>query len=239
MAAARTTPKGLSRDDLETIRRELDAGRKPKVMFTPAAGQIAGQQGRVVAMTDPQESDEFVVVQFGRDELPFAPGDLMIPPKPAKRRPQPEQKTPVSVPASTPDPAPTTQRTTTEPAPRSEVREDTTVTTNQSTADSKPARRKTGKTMKAKAASFAVTIGYADGEWTVTAHQGSKALVKQSVIKPADALKMVALIDVPAVQEAVQQILAAERAEAERQAERLRAELAEIEARLAELPDVS
>ena len=46
---------------------------------------------------------------------------------------------------------------------------------------------------------------------------------------------MVELVDVPTVQEAVEQILEAERAEAEQQAERLRAELAEVEARLAEL----
>lgn len=39
---------------------------------------------------------------------------------------------------------------------------------------------------------------------------------------------MVALVDVPGVQEAVEQILAAERAEAERQAERLRAELRDL-----------
>jgi len=39
------------------------------------------------------------------------------------------------------------------------------------------------------------------------------------------------------VQEAVEQILEAERREAEQQAERLRAELAEVEARLAELRD--
>ncbi len=48
---------------------------------------------------------------------------------------------------------------------------------------------------------------------------------------------MVSLIDVPGVQEAVEQIMAVERADAEAQAQRLRAELAEIEARLAELRD--
>ena len=46
---------------------------------------------------------------------------------------------------------------------------------------------------------------------------------------------MVGMLDVPGVQEAVEEIVAAARAQAEAQAERLRAELAEIEARLAEL----
>ncbi|NHW87313.1 DUF5320 domain-containing protein, partial [Escherichia coli] len=63
----------------------------------------------------------------------------------------------------------------------------------------------------------------------------SKVLAKPYVLKPAEALRMVALVDVPGVQEAVEQILSAERSEAEQQAEKLRAELAEIEARLAEL----
>lgn len=78
-------------------------------------------------------------------------------------------------------------------------------------------------------------MAYAEGEWTVAAQQGGKVLAKPYVLKPAEALRMVALVDVPGVHEAVEQILAAERSEAERQAEKLRAELAEIEARLAEL----
>jgi len=50
--------------------------------------------------------------------------------------------------------------------------------------------------------------------------------------------EMLPLIDVPGVHEAVEQIMSVERSEAEQQAEKLRAELAEIEARLAELRDV-
>ena len=46
---------------------------------------------------------------------------------------------------------------------------------------------------------------------------------------------MVALLDVPGVHEAVEGIIAAERADAEARAQRLRAELAEIESRLSEL----
>jgi hypothetical protein len=82
-----------------------------------------------------------------------------------------------------------------------------------------------------------VTLAYTDGEWTIAANQGTKALAKPYVVKPAEAMKIVHLVDVPGVQEAVELIVSAERAEVEQQAERLRAELAEIEARLAELRD--
>ena len=80
-----------------------------------------------------------------------------------------------------------------------------------------------------------MTLTYAEGEWMVGATQGSKALAKPYVIKPSEALKMVSLLDVPGVHDAVDEIVSAARAEAERQAERLRAELAEVETRLAEL----
>jgi hypothetical protein len=86
-------------------------------------------------------------------------------------------------------------------------------------------------------AALTVTLAYAEGEWTVAAAQGSKVLAKPYVIRPVEALRMVSLVDVPGVQEAVEQIMSVERAEAEQQAVRLRAELAEIEARLAELRD--
>jgi hypothetical protein len=80
-----------------------------------------------------------------------------------------------------------------------------------------------------------VTLTYAEREWTIAATQGSRSLAKPYVIRPAEALRMVALIDVPGVHDAVESIIAAERTEAEHRALRLREELAEIESRLAEL----
>ena len=80
-AAARTAVRGLSDTELQTIRVTLAAGRKPKVKFTEAAGQMAGQVGQVVELTDPAASDEWVVVRFGRDELPFSPTDLSVLPR--------------------------------------------------------------------------------------------------------------------------------------------------------------
>lgn len=226
--------QGLSTDEVQSIREALAAGRKPRVVFTASAGQIAGQVGQVVELTDPAVSDEFVVVRFGRDELPFSPADVAVAPRGAGRRVASEPKVEVE-PESPPvvEPEFVLERAAVAvPVPRGEqVREESKV----EAVESKPARRPV-KAVKAKApAGLTVTLQYAEGEWTVAAQQGSKSLAKPYVVKPTEALRMVALVDVPGVQEAVEQILSAERAEAEQQAERLRAELAEIEARLAEL----
>ncbi|MEV1012558.1 hypothetical protein AB0I89_02160 [Micromonospora sp. NPDC049801] len=225
--------QGLSTDEVQSIREALAAGRKPRVVFTASAGQIAGQVGQVVELTDPDVSDEFVVVRFGRDELPFSPADLAVAPKGAGRRvaePKPEPKPEPEAPAvAAPEFVLDTPRV---PAQRQEEPKVEQV--------EKPPARRAVKAAKPKGpAGLTVTLAYADGEWTVAAQQGSKALAKPYVVKPAEALKMVALVDVPGVQEAVEQILGAERAEAEQQAEKLRAELAEIEARLAELREAS
>jgi hypothetical protein len=305
--AARTGVRGLSTEELQSIQDGLAAGRRPRVEFTAAAGQIAGQIGQVVALTDPAQSDDWVVVRFGRDELPFSPGDLRIAPKGAARRtavaspaagpsaarsrPEPEfvidkplrghsappasgsapgsapsagaalgpsaragtnETPPVPAPRTSaggalsgksmgdgvPVPAPRKSIGGADPAPR-ESTGGAAPAPRESARDGVPARRKAAsRSGKAGApAGLTVTLAYAGGEWTVAAAQGAKALAKPYVIRPAEALRMVSLVDVPGVQEAVEQILAAERAEAEEQAVRLRAELAEIEARLEELRD--
>ncbi|GID92168.1 hypothetical protein ACFQFC_04030 [Amorphoplanes digitatis] len=226
---ARTGARGLSTDELQAIRDGLAAGRRPRVMFTESAGQIAGQVGQVVTLTDPAESDEWVVVRFGRDELPFSPGDLQMapkgpvkkaaPPVPEQSRAEPEFVMDKPLPAPPPPPA----------APAVAA----------PSAGTAPAPRKApGRAAKPKPPpGLTVTLAYTDGEWTIAANQGTKSLAKPYVVKPSEAMKIVQLVDVPGVQEAVEQIVSAERAEAEQQAERLRAELAEIEARLAELRD--
>jgi len=258
--AVRGRASGLSADDLETIRDALAAGRKPKVLFTEAAGQVAGQTGQVVKLTNPELSEEFVVVRFGRDELPFSPTDLAIPTKStASRR---------AAPAETPPPELKIVREKPVPTPRQEKPVPTTTTLEKpalangsapangaapaksgapiesaapgaATSDngkSVVARKTIGKGPKVKApAALTITLAYADGEWTVAAQQGTKPLAKPYLIRPSEALKMVGLLDAPGVQEAVEHILSVERAEAEHQAEKLRSELAEIEAKLADL----
>ncbi|WKU06346.1 hypothetical protein [Micromonospora sp. HUAS LYJ1] len=224
--------QGLSDDEVRGIREALAAGRKPKVVFTASAGQIAGQVGQVVEVTDPAVSDEFVVVRFGRDELPFSPADLEVAPRGAGRRVVEAKAEPVVEPPVESTSAPEFVLDT----PRVPVQRREESRVEQAVPVEKPAARRPVKVAKPKGpAGLTVTLAYADGEWTVAAQQGAKALAKPYVVKPAEALRMVALVDVPGVQEAVEQILSAERSEAEQQAEKLRAELAEIEARLAEL----
>jgi hypothetical protein len=267
--ATRTAAPGLSTDELARIRDTLAAGRKPKVVFTAAAGQIAGQVGQVVELTDPALSDEWVVVRFGNDELPFSPADLQVParakpsvraaaalpaPLPGPReepavpssttaplngaaRPAKAAKAAPANPAEEPAPAKAPAKAAT-PAPDKPVAKAAEPAAEPAArpADAPPPKPPARKAGKPKAPpSLTVTLTYAEGEWMVGATQGSKALAKPYVIKPSEALKMVSLLDVPGVHDAVDEIVSAARAEAEREAERLRAELAEVETRLAEL----
>ena len=225
-----TRVRGLSEGDVQVIRDGVAAGRRPKVVFTESAGQIAGQIGQVVSLTDPAESDEWVVVRFGRDELPFSPADLLVAPRGATAARKKPAAEPVPAPAPPPEPEfvidkPPPARRPLPPVPSGQAER----------VDSpKPAPR---KAKPKPPPGLTVTLSYTEGEWTVAAAQGSKTLAKPYVIKPVEAMRMVSLVDVPGVQEAVEHILSAERAEAEQEAERLRAQLAEIESRLAELRD--
>lgn len=266
MVAARAAGRGLAAEDIESIRAQLAAGRRPKVVFTVAAGQIAGQPGQVVELTDPAGSDDFVVVRFGRDELPFSPTDLAIAPRgAAARRSEPKSRSaPEFILPEPPIPAPREEPSMpASPASGGDnavgsasssrvggrsgaakaapagvaAAEDSPAPLGDAPAAGKP--RKAAKQTRPKApAALTVTLSYAEGEWTVAANQGAKSLAKPYLIRASEAVKMVALLDVPGVQEAVEQIVAVERAEAEQQAQRLRAELAEIEAKLAELTDL-
>lgn len=253
---AATAARGLSKAELESIRSTLASGRKPRVVFTEAAGQIVGQVGQVVDLLDPSD-DEWIVVRFGRDELPFSPADLKVAPKTqVKRVPKPVpviEAGPAEAESPEPEAGPVPadavdagvvnddRSTAVIPPPRQEVpmpADTSTVDESVEVAavDGKPPRKATKAAKPKPLASLVVTIAYTEGEWTVAAQQGSKALAKPYLIKATEALQLVAMLDVPGVHEAVEHIVEAERSETQAHAVRLRAELAEIEARLADLP---
>lgn len=243
----------LSPAHLEQIREGLAAGRRPRVVFTDSAGQMAGQVGHVVALTDPALSEEWVVVQFGRDELPFSPADLQLPTR-ATKRAQPLTAAGSSTMSngkassgrasngkvSNGNVSSATRRNgqpTVAKAPAARSTRDSAVDTESPgpapAVAARPARPRPPK----PPAALAVTVAYADGAWTVAASQGSRTISRAQTIRAAEALRLVAMLDAPAVRDAVEHIIAAERVAAEQRAQRLRTELAEIETRLAELRD--
>jgi len=220
---ATRTKVGMSAADLETLRAAVEAGRKPKITFTAAAGQIAGKTGQVMRLEDPNVSEEWVVVRFGKDELPFAPTDLQFPPKPAPAKVAAQKVTTIEAPQWTPAAPPVAEKA---PEPVKTAHAAAAVPA------AKPATRKSSVVKRSP--ELTITLSCEDGHWAVQAHKGAKALVKSTPVRASEALKMVTLLDAPPVQAVVEEIVEAARVDAEQQAERLRRELAEVEAVLAD-----
>ncbi|WP_144119482.1 MFS transporter [Catellatospora sichuanensis] len=88
-------------------------------------------------------------------------------------------------------------------------------------------------------ARLSVTLAYANGQWLVEVRKGRALLGSRHLVKSAEALNMLALLDVPGVRRSVEEALAVDQTEASRQAERMRSELAELEAKLAGLSEMA
>jgi hypothetical protein len=87
-------------------------------------------------------------------------------------------------------------------------------------------------------ARLTVTLAYADGQWIVEVRRGRALLGSRHLVKSAEAMNMLAVLEVPGVQDSVEKALAVDQREAAREAERMRQELAELEARLAGLSEM-
>lgn len=88
-------------------------------------------------------------------------------------------------------------------------------------------------------ARLSVTLAYANGQWLVEVRKGRALLGSRHLVKSAEALNMLALLDVPGVRRSVEEALSVDQTEATRQAERMRSELAELEAKLAGLSEMA
>jgi hypothetical protein len=235
---------GLSSSDVAGLAETLSAGKHPKVVFTDAAGQIAGKTGKVVRLEEPTDGD-FVVVQFGHDELPFSTTELRVPERGEFSRKTAKQKS--AEPPQPPGPvgAPLldegdNERAVSVPTVKesSAVSEQEAVMPRQSEGSDPaapvPAPRKKAAKVK-QAPELSVTLSWKDNEWSVTASKGTKVIAKPVPVKAATAVHMVQSLDSPAVAAVVEDIVEQQRQQAADEAERLRQELAAVEAKLAEL----
>lgn len=221
MAAQRDT--GLADDQIARLRSEVTAGRRPRVRVSGPQFP-AGTIGTVLRVGDPDiDGSDFITVRVKisgvTDDLGFAPKEL----SPAGRGRAATPRTQTTAPATTPPKTPSRARrsgpTPVKPADEAPVRN--------GTRGSAPAgsRRRTPS-----APVVTITITSAGSAWSVTAHRGARTVVKKAAVPPGVVAAVAALLHQPDVEDAVAAVNDTARDEAEARAEKLRAELAEVEA---------
>lgn len=231
----------LSSADITHLESVLAQGKKPKVMFTDSAGQVAGRSGKVVALDDAREGD-FLMVAFGSDELPFSPAELRLPQRgETSRAKTPRQRDTTTSPAAPPGPGllPDAPEPAAKTAAESSTAERKTVSqpASETKTEAAPARKKATRARSAKDRhpELTITLTYEDGEWAVAAAKGARTLVKGVHISHAAALAMCSSAESAEVDDLVAEVVERIRSEAAEEAAALRKRLEEAEARLAEL----
>lgn len=233
----------LSSADIAHLEAVLAQGKKPKVVFTDAAGQVAGRTGKVVAL-DPGGMDDFVHVAFGSDELSFSAAELRLPAPgegarraPRQRASEPAAAVAPSAPAGPgllpEEPAPKPKPAVSERKPVTAPEASQPVAAAEPVAPKKKAARPRAAT--AKHPELSITLTYEDGEWSVAATRGARTVVKGAKVAHSNALAMCQAAGSDEVAEVVDEVVEKIRSEAAEEASRLRRQLEEAEARLAEL----
>lgn len=218
--------------DPEVLRVQVAANKLVRVAVAPSAQFPDGTVGRVRRVGDPAvDGDEFLFVEVSvdgtKDVLPFAPADLGPVGSRSKAAPAPA---PVKAEPVKPEPP------TTRPLPRPTV-------SSPPPAPSTPApvprpARPASKQGRKPSPPVTVTLVSTDepGQWRVDAKVGTKSVVKAATVPAARLWDMVQLLDSPPLAEAVRTHLDEQRRVAGERAERLRAELAAVQAELEALP---
>ncbi|WP_329793637.1 DUF6319 family protein [Lentzea sp. DG1S-22] len=222
---------GLSAEDVDSLRSQLNEGTQPMVWFTAAAvGMEAGRSAKLLAFTEPEEGDFIQVRPTGsKDEMSFSPAELTLEKPPPRKKP------------ATPPPAPP------EPSRETEIIHPYVPEAPVKTAAPKPkpapapveaaapkpaARKASGKGSTPEVTVTLVTTG--EGEWTVEVLQGSRKAVRPTPVSPA-AVAQAAKLLTPEVSEIVEGVLNAARAQQLARVEQLRAELEAAQKALDEL----
>ena len=247
--ASPALPK-LTDADIDSLRARVQAGEKPRVVVRAASAAVpAGTRGNILRIGKRSEG-EYVVVRLGKDEVPFAPGELAMssrqgtnnqalgkptkvtsPPAaakkttPAAKKTAPTRSAPPAKTAAAVRPAPAAKKA---PAPA-----------RPAPAASRPARaaKKTARrSASAKRAlpPLVVTLRFNDGEWSVEAARGSRRLAKPSGVRPGAVKAFADLLDEDVVRDALTETIESCRSVVEERAAELRAELQAAESALKE-----
>lgn len=212
---------GLSADDVDSLRSQLDGGTQPLVWFTAAAvGMEAGRSAKLLAFTDPEEGDFIQVRPTGsKDEMSFSPAELTLEKPPPRKKPATPPAAPPEPPRETEILYPYVPEAPVKPAaPKPKP-----AAAPAESAPAKPARKPSGsKNATPEVTVTLVTTG--EGEWTVEVLQGTRRTIRPTPVSPA-AVAQAAKLLTEEVSEIVEGVLNAARAQQLARVEQLRAEL--------------
>jgi hypothetical protein len=212
---------GLSADDVDSLRSQLDGGTQPLVWFTAAAvGMEAGRSAKLLAFTDPEEGDFIQVRPTGsKDEMSFSPAELTLEKPPPRKKPATPPPAPPEPPRETEILYPYVPEAPVKPAaPKPKP-----AAAPAESAPAKPARKPSGsKNATPEVTVTLVTTG--EGEWTVEVLQGTRRTIRPTPVPPA-AVAQAAKLLTEEVSEIVEGVLNAARAQQLARVEQLRAEL--------------
>ncbi|MDT4983105.1 MAG: hypothetical protein QOF95_595 [Pseudonocardiales bacterium] len=248
MASQRDT--GLDDAQVAHLRQTIADGRRPRVRVMGSQFPVA-TTGTVVRVGDPvRDGADFVMVRIKvggvSDELGFSPCELSVVGRGRAGAPLAEAGARAST-QQTSAPRVRTSRTSQPdqavvveavalPAKRrggkGTARRSAAATTTTPVSPTVPTRSKaaTAGRRAVSAPAVTITIASAGSSWSVSASRGARAVVKKAPAAPGVVTAIAALLNLQEVEDAVAAVNGAALGEAEARADKLRAELAEIEA---------
>lgn len=242
---------GLDAETITALQTRLGEGKRPRVTLIDPSFP-AGTAGSVVRIGDPTvDGADYITVRVSvngaADELPFAPGELELPGRkasPAKAtraRPAPKaapaKAPPVRAASTSAQPTsaqPTSIPPTSTPPPPPAVPPASNPATPEAPGPT-PAKSSSVRSRKKPPAppKVAISLVSTGASWAVSATRGAKSITKPTAVPPGVITAVAALLDQPAVTEAVAEVNETALAEAQQRAAELRAELAALDAVLA------
>jgi hypothetical protein len=231
----------LTDADIDSLRPRVQAGDKPRVVVRAASAAVpAGTRGNILRIGKKSEG-EYVVVRLGKDEVPFAPGELAMSSRqatngqasrqPAKAAPPAPVKkaSPAAKKAAPARPAPAAKKAAARPAPAAKK-------AAPAPSAGRPAKKAAKRSANAKRTPppLVVTLRFNDGQWSVEAARGARRLAKPSGVRPGAVKAFADLLDEEIVRDALTETIESCRSVVEERAAALRSELQAAEAALKE-----